>query len=567
MGMAARLGAPGGSLADLLDSLDDEQRAAALLPDGPAQIIAPSGSGKTATLVARIGVLLARGVPAARILVVTFNRDAAAELSRRIESRLQLRTGANGPEVRTLHALGRQVLLDAGVHARLVADRLPLLRHARRQVLAGMPPDAILPSAEELDSAVSTTILEGRSHPRPMSDVVETYRGLLAIRGAVDFDGLLAQALAILRVDTRMRVRWQERFRHVLVDEFQDVDATQVELVGLLAEPERNLFVVGDDDQTIYAWRLADVRRILEFPNRYPDAQRVVLEVNYRCPPAVVAAADRLIATNRERVPKRLRAAVTGPRTQAAVPIATWALRGPDSIDDLARVLPGWAAEAGRLAVLARTRAELGPLILALLRSGIPHATSVPSPLQAEPVDTLLADLASGVPAAPPLPALLRARAVRGWRRADLADRLGEEEHAALDAVIGWAVGHRRGDAFLAAFAEARARLAALRDPDAAIELATVHGAKGREWPTVVVLGMEIERFPNRRSVVEASDPVRALEEERRLAYVAVTRCRRNLVLAFDPERASPFVAEMMGRREQARAATYRPTSGATVTR
>jgi len=191
----------------------------------------------------------------------------------------------------------------------------------------------------------------------------------------------------------------------------------------------------------------------------------------------------------------------------------------------------------------------------------------VPSPLQAEPVDALLGDLASGDAAAPPLPALLRARAVRSWRRADMADRLGEEEHTALDALIGRAVGHRRSDAFLAAFAEARAGLAALRDPSAAIELATVHGAKGREWPTVVVLGMEIERFPNRRAVTEASDPARALEEERRLAYVAVTRCSRNLVLAFDPDRVSPFVAEMRGRPEQAPAATYRPTSGATVTR
>ena len=552
----------------ILSALDSQQRAAAVLPDGPAQVIAPAGSGKTATLVARIGVLIAAGVPPARILVVTFNRDAASELSRRIQSALEVMPGGmDGPEVRTLHALARLIVMDAGNPVRLMADRLPLLRHARRRVLARLAADASLPPAEELDSVVSTAILEGRSHPPPISDVVKAYRVLLASRGAIDFDGLLAQALAILRHDARMRAHWQERFRHVLVDEFQDVDATQVELVGLLAEPERNLFVVGDDDQTIYAWRLADVRRILEFPDRYPDARRVILEVNYRCPPAVVAAADRLIATNRERVPKRLRAAAIDRRTQAAIPITTWALRGPDGIDDLARVLPAWAADAGRLAVLARTRAELGPLILALLRSGVPHATNVSSPLQAETVDALLGDLASGDPAAPPLPALLRARAVRSWRRADMADLLGEEDHAALDALIGWAVGHRRSDAFLAGFAEARARLAALRDPDAAIELATVHGAKGREWPTVVVLGMEIERFPNRRAVGEASDPARALEEERRLAYVAVTRCRRNLVLAFDPDRASPFVAEMMGRPKPARAATYRPTSGATVTR
>jgi len=163
MPVGPSVGAPPGFLADLLDSLDDEQRAAALLPDGPAQIIAPAGSGKTATLVARIGVMLARGVPAARILVVTFNRDAAAELSRRIESRLELRVGATGPEVRTLHALGRQVLLDAGVQVRLVADRLPLLRHARRSVLARLGADASLPPAEELDGVVSTAILEARN--------------------------------------------------------------------------------------------------------------------------------------------------------------------------------------------------------------------------------------------------------------------------------------------------------------------------------------------------------------------------------------------------------------------
>ncbi|MEX0630012.1 MAG: ATP-dependent helicase [Chloroflexota bacterium] len=559
----------------LLASLDPEQRAAAMLPDGPAQVIAPAGSGKTTTLIARLGVLLGRGVAADRIAVVTFNRDAAAELAARIAARLAPHVaGAEAIEVRTLHAMGRQVLIDAGRPVRLAGDRLPLLRAARRRALAELPvladgddPPPEPPDAAALDTIVSAWKVEGRPPPRGAESAVRAFTALMEAHGLIDFDDLVVEAVAALEADPQLRRRWQGRFSHICVDEFQDVDAAQLRLIRILAAPEDNLFVVGDDDQTIYAWRLADVRRILEFPNRYPDARRVILEVNYRCPAAVVAAADRLIATNRERVPKQLRAAVPGPQTHAAVPITTWALRGPGSVDELAAILPGWAAEAGKLAVLARTRAELGPLILALLRNGIPHATSVPSPLQAEPVEALIADLASCVSAAPPLPALLRARALRGWRRADLADRLGEEELAALDALIGWAVGHRRSDAFLAAFAEARARLAALRDPDAAIELATVHGAKGREWPTVVVLGMEIDRFPNRRAVTEASDPGRALEEERRLAYVAITRCRRNLVLAFDPDRASPFVAEMMGRPERGRAATYRPTSGATVTR
>jgi len=150
-------------VAPLLDALDPEQRAAATLPDGPAQIIAPAGSGKTTTLIARLGVLLTRGVPAERIAVATFNREAAAELSARIASRLgPLVPGADKVEVRTLHALARQVLLDAGDPVHLLADRLPLLRAARRRVLAGQAPDAEpLPDAAALDTILSAWKVEG----------------------------------------------------------------------------------------------------------------------------------------------------------------------------------------------------------------------------------------------------------------------------------------------------------------------------------------------------------------------------------------------------------------------
>jgi superfamily I DNA/RNA helicase len=554
-------------IAEILSGLDDRQRRAATLGAGPAQLIAPAGSGKTATLVARIGVLVDRGVPAPRILVVTFNRDAALELTERIGSRLGLTAGIDGPEVRTLHALARQVLLDGPRPPRLIADRLPLLRQARRRVLASLGVADELPPAEELDGIVSAAILESRSPDPPLGQVVAAYRDLLAVRGETDFDGLLVGALEALRGDPERRGSWQARFDHVLVDEYQDVDGTQVELVALLAEPERNLFVVGDDDQTIYAWRLADVRRILAFPTRYPDAVRIVLETNYRCPPAVVAAADRLISTNAERVPKRLRAASRGmSRSPALAPIMTWTHRGPDAHDRLARALPTWSRQAGRVAVLARTRSELGPLLLALLRAGIPHATSVPATIEAEVVTTLVEDLRAADPGQPPLPVLLAARAARGWRRADPSDALGEDAHAALDAVIGWAVDFRRADAYLAAMADARRRVASLRQLGAAIEVTTVHGSKGREWPVVVVLGLEVDRFPNARALADAADPGRALEEERRLAYVAVTRSRERLILAFDPDRASPFVEELMGPSAR-RAVAYRPTSAATVSR
>jgi DNA helicase-2/ATP-dependent DNA helicase PcrA len=245
---------------DLLERLDAAQHAAALLPDGPTQIIAPAGSGKTTTLIARLGVLLARGVAANRICVVTFNRDAAAELMTRVGDRLRpLMPTADEIEVRTLHALARQVLLDAGQAVELVADRLPLLRAARRRA-AAQPGRPAVPEASVLDTLLSALKIEGRAPPPEAETALAAYESLLAARGSLDFDDLVVRAVRLLDEDPLLCDLWQSRFSHVLVDEFQDVDAAQLRLVRILAAPEDNLFVVGDDDQTIYAWRLAEVK-------------------------------------------------------------------------------------------------------------------------------------------------------------------------------------------------------------------------------------------------------------------------------------------------------------------
>jgi DNA helicase-2/ATP-dependent DNA helicase PcrA len=545
------------SVAPLLDALDAEQRAAATLPDGPAQIIAPAGSGKTTTLIARLGVLLARGVAAERIAVVTFNREAAEELAARIATRLAPHLpGADRVEVRTLHALARQVLLDAGHPVHLLADRLPLLRAARRRVMGGRAPDAPpVPDAATLDTLLSAWKVEGRAPPEDALPALAVFHDLLAARGALDFDDLVVRAVDLLERDSALRRRWQARFSHLAVDEFQDVDAAQLRLVRILAEPEQNLFVVGDDDQTIYAWRLADVRRILGFSELYPGARRVQLATNYRCPPLVVAASRRLIATNAERFAKRIEA-TPGRRTEPTA-IVMMASVGHDWADRLSALAAAEVTNGGGCCVLARTRAELTPVTLALLRAGHRHATTLSTPLESEPV-RLLVDAARRLPAGePPFPALLRLRAIRGWRRADGDDALGDDEHAAIDALLGWAAAFARLDRFLAAGDEVVARLSRLRDPAAPIELVTVHGAKGREWPTVVVIGFEEDRFPNRRALLGATEPQRALEEERRLGYVALTRATRRLVLAFDPARPSRFLEEM----------GYSPTSGATTER
>jgi superfamily I DNA/RNA helicase len=295
--------------------------------------------------------------------------------------------------------------------------------------------------------------------------------------------------------------------------------------------------------QTIYAWRLADVRRILGFEAAYPATHRVQLATNYRCPAQVVAISRRLIGVNRERFDKRIYAAPAAPDTPDAVLASSTA--APDWPDQMAQLAAREARAGETICFLARTRAELGPMLLALARAGEAHTTTVPAAVQAEPVQRLVAAARELPGHVAPFRALLMLRAGHGWRRADGGNALSDDDQAALDALLGWAVGIARLDRFLQLHDKALAQLEALRQPNSLIELVTVHGAKGREWQTVVVLGMEEERFPNRRALTDATQSERALEEERRLAYVALTRATRRLILAFDPARPSRFLAEM----------------------
>jgi len=533
-------------LTPILDALDPEQRAAATLPDGPAQIIAPAGSGKTTTLIARMAVLLARGVRPDQICVVTFNRDASLDLALRIEKRLVRHVAdAKAIEVRTLHALARQVLLDAGQRAELIADRLPLIRAARRRCAPGLLADAArLPEAAEIDTALSAWKIEGKAVTDDARMVIEEYQALMNTRGALDFDDLVVNACRLLQSGAALRLRWQDRFRHVLVDEFQDVDSAQQRLVRLLAAPQDNLMVIGDDDQTIYAWRLADVRRILRFSADYPSARRVMLATNYRCPRSVIEASARMVSSNRERFAKPIRAPAGAPRDDAA--IHAWSTTDPHWVEAMTRL----AADEDRfdrsLCFLSRTRSELTPILLALVRAGVRHTTAVAPIVESEPVVGLIDAARASDDRDHPFHVLRRLRAARGWARGSPAgDLLTDDDHAALDALLGWTTGFMTTDAFVSAYDEVRTRISALRDPRAPVELATVHASKGREWETVVLLGFEADRIPNRRSLMDADDPDRAMEEERRLAYVALTRATRQLILAFDASRPSPFLAEM----------------------
>ena len=212
----------------------------------------------------------------------------------------------------------------------------------------------------------------------------------------------------------------------------------------------------------------------------------------------------------------------------------------------MARMAAAHDADGSSLCFLSRTRSELTPILLALVREGVRHASAIEPIVDSASVRTLI-DAARHIDTAEhPFRVLRTLRAGHGWARGTLTgDMLADGDHAALDALMGWSVAFGSVPSFIGAFDGARARITALRDPAAPVELATVHGSKGREWQTVVLIGFEADRIPNRRSLLDAADPDRALEEERRLAYVALTRATRRLILAFDPRLPSPFLAEM----------------------
>jgi superfamily I DNA/RNA helicase len=518
-----------------LGRLAPDQRAAATAPPGPSLCIAPAGSGKTTTLVARAAWLIDGGVAPESIRAITFNKRAAVEMTERLDAALApLGISPGAVRVRTFHALGREILRSAGVAVEPMADRTA--------VLAGVAPWADAAALLRLDTAVSRLKIElgvtaddvaADPDAGPVARAFVAYERAVEASGGLDFDDLVLRAIEALEDDEELLAVWRGRCAELLVDEVQDVDRAQLRLALLLAAPANRVFLVGDDDQSIYGWRLADVRRILALEDALPGLRRVDLTVNYRCPGRVVERAVRLVEHNAERFEKTIRAgpAATGRLVLAADP--------SDEIVRLERAVATWPDDGSTRAILARTNRELLPAVVVAMRLGLRfRAPRVDLPLESPLVDDVLGRAAAMASRAaePPLLALGRVRASLG------PDDANADEIAT--ALLGWAVGSATLDALVSAVAEARERLAALRTDDAPLTLATAHATKGLEFDHVIVVGMEAGRFPSARAVGSADDPVRAYEEERRLAYVAWTRARRSLTLLYDPAVPSPFLLE-----------------------
>ena len=324
---------------DYARELNPQQLAAVTAPPGPSLVIAGAGSGKTRTLTYRVAFLIEQGIAPDRILLLTFTNKAAREMMRRVADLLggdlsQLWGG-------TFHSIGNKIIRRHAPLLGLTQDFTILDREDAKDLLAACIEDAKIdpketrfPKAEVLGDIFSMALNTGRSVAETVAQSYDHFAQLapqivdlqsrytkrkLAANG-VDFDDLLTLWLKLLREQPDVRDLYQRRFQFILVDEYQDTNTLQGELIDVLAARHRHLMVVGDDAQSIYAWRGANYQNIMKFPERYPGAQVHKIETNYRSTPEILAVANAAIAANLNQYPKELQAARASSVKPALIP-------------------------------------------------------------------------------------------------------------------------------------------------------------------------------------------------------------------------------------------------------
>ncbi|RMH84619.1 MAG: DNA helicase PcrA, partial [Actinomyces sp.] len=597
----------------LLEGLNPAQYEAVTHTGGPLLVVAGAGSGKTRVLTHRIAHLIdAHKVSPFEVLAITFTNKAAGEMKQRVAALVG--PVADKMWVSTFHSACVRILRrDAerlGFPSRFSiydqADAVRLCGYVVRDL--GLDPRRFPPrsvqatiSAAKNDGVTAeryadaaTQILEKR-----VADVFVEYQRRLRAAGAMDFDDLLGHTVALLRHHPDVLERWRRRFAHVLVDEYQDTNTVQNELVVLLGREHRQVTVVGDSDQSIYAFRGADIRNILDFEDAFPDATVVVLEQNYRSTQTILDAANAVISRNEGRKPKEL-----WTDRGAGSPIVRY--NAEDEVDEaqfvvneLARLHDAEHLRWGDMAVFYRTNAQSRVIEEFLVRAGIPYKViggtrffdrrevkdalaylkAVVNPADEVSVKRVLNTPKRGVgdTSIGRLDAFARAHGItfaEALRRHDEAgvtgraaagiDRFVEliDAVAALEAgpavlleellersgylaeltgqrsieaegrlenlseLVGMARQHDDVDTFLEEVSLV-ADVDELDEDESAVVLMTLHSAKGLEFPVVCLVGLEDGVFPHIRALGEPAE----LEEERRLAYVGITRAMQRLVL------------------------------------
>jgi superfamily I DNA/RNA helicase len=620
-----------------LSKLNPPQREAVTHPSGPLLVLAGAGSGKTRVIIHRIASLLERGIPAEAIAALTFTNKAAEEMRGRIAALLGSRKAASKLTMGTFHSLGLQVLrteraalgFPRGFAIYDASDQLGLIKELLRRVHADgrrydaksiltrislaknafVPPEAFAPA-------------EGDEYDEITAELYPRYQESLRAFAAVDFDDLITETVALLEREQEVRERWQARFHHVLVDEYQDTNRAQLLFVKQLVAQHGNLCVVGDDDQSIYSWRGADPTNMRDFERMFPGARIVVLEQNYRSTPTILDAANAVIANNTSRRAKNLWSdKPRGEKLQVVV--------APDGAMEVAfvvREIQALVREHGRrfedIAVLYRSNTQTRALEEELRTADLPYAMFGGQQFfERKEVKDVIAYLRAalnprdeislrrvlnypsrgiGTRALARLAGGAEARGASMWRvltgEGGVLDELSPQARdgvASFTAVLsklraaleaGSAVAATRAllediDLYEDLRAAAPSLTAAQRkidnveslirslerreqrgkdpatlaeylrqlaldtggdepaDTGGKVVLTTLHGAKGLEFPVVFLIGAEEELLPHARTLMpqahDVSDPDHAsdVSEERRLAYVGITRAMDRLYL------------------------------------
>jgi DNA helicase-2/ATP-dependent DNA helicase PcrA len=617
---------------ELLADLNPAQREAVLHVDGPLLVVAGAGSGKTRVLTHRVAHLIqAHGVKPNEILAITFTNKAATEMRERLER--MLGHTARAIWILTFHAAcGRMLRREAerlGYRSNFTiydqADQIRLVKACLEEL--GKDPKRFTPRGihTQISNAKNQLITPDEYTARVSSfwdqtvaEVYELYQRRLFRSNAVDFDDILMLTVQVLERFPEARERWQTAFRHVLVDEYQDTNHAQYRFLQLVAEKHRNVFAVGDPDQSIYAFRGADIRNILDFERDFGGAGVVALEQNYRSTNRILEAANAVIDNNRDRKPKQLWSELGDGDPVEVVEVEDEHAEARFVAAEIARHVES-GTSASEIAVFYRTNAQSRVLEDVLVRQGVPyqviggprfyeraeirdaigylavlnntddavalmrianrprrgigdtsiqrmvtHAESLGISLwdatadpeaagvataSARAIRSFRAVMESLMSAAQELPVdelveavLARSGTIESLEAERTIEARGRIEN--LEELVGSAQEYRRrvDEPSLAGFLE-EVQLQSDQDTLAVgepqVTLMTIHNAKGLEYRVVFLIGMEEGIFPHARSIEDNE-----VEEERRLAYVGMTRAMERLALTHTTARS------LYGRRE-----------------
>jgi DNA helicase-2/ATP-dependent DNA helicase PcrA len=535
--------------------LDDEQRAAVSAPRGPVCVLAGAGTGKTRTITRRIAHLVRAGhVAPGQVLAVTYTNRAAGEMRTRLRA-----LGVSGVQARTFHAAALRQLryfwpqVVGGEQWQLLEGKLRFVGQAAARARAGTDAASLRDLAGEIEWAKASVVAPGdypaavarlrRDTPGPAEQVAAVYAGYEELKNRaelLDFDDLLLHVAAALEEHRSVAEEFRDRYRCFVVDEYQDVTALQQRVLDGWLGGRDDLTVVGDANQTIYTFAGADPGHLLNFPRRFPDAVVVRLTRDYRSTPQVVHAANTLIGAARGRV--------AGTRLQLVGQLPP----GPDprfqEYDDepaeatavarAIRRLVDDGTPAAEIAVLFRVNAQSEVYEQALTDAGVPYQVRGGERFFARPevrrAVTAVRAAAGSAAADVPLPDAVRAAlepvGLTPEPPGGAAQRAQWESLLALVELAEELLAVEPGADLRRFSAELDARADASHPPTVqGVTLASLHAAKGLEWDAVYLVGLVDGTLP----IQHADGDDAAIEEERRLLYVGITRARRLLSLSW----------------------------------